>query len=92
MAGGWRISEADEFDALRRARRDARTLRTEAAWNRFAAQVARCERYGLLGDDVCDEPAALRPADPVGVRAPRVARGEDSGSEAGTAGYTAAAD
>ena len=48
MAGGWRISNEEELIALRCARADARTLRTEEAWNRFAAQVARCEELGLL--------------------------------------------
>ena len=53
MAGGWRISNEDELIALRRARFDARTERTEKAWNHFAACVAHCEELGLL-DDVGD--------------------------------------
>lgn len=53
MAGGWRISNEDELIALRRARFEARTERTEEAWNRFAACVAHCEELGLL-DDVAD--------------------------------------
>ena len=48
MAGGWRVSEDEELAALRRARRDARELRTEAAWNHLAAVVAHCDRLGLL--------------------------------------------
>jgi hypothetical protein len=48
MAGGWRVSEEEELDQLRRARRAARELRTEAAWNHLAAVVARCNRLGLL--------------------------------------------
>ena len=48
MAGGWRISEEQELAALRRARHEAHELRTEDAWNRFAEQVARCDRLGLL--------------------------------------------
>ena len=59
MAGGWRISEAEELTALRKARRDARTLRTEEAWNRFARQVARCEHLGLLNDEDVDEPSSV---------------------------------
>ncbi len=51
MAGGWRISNADELIALRRARVEARTQRTEESWNRLAACVARCEQLGLLDDD-----------------------------------------
>ncbi|MEO6469519.1 MAG: hypothetical protein ABIP21_10500 [Acidimicrobiia bacterium] len=53
MAGGWRISNEEELAALRRARFEARTERTEDAWNRFAACVAHCEQLGLL-DDVAD--------------------------------------
>ena len=53
MAGGWRISNEDELIALRRARFEARTERTEEAWNHFAACVAHCEELGLL-DDVAD--------------------------------------
>ena len=52
MAGGWRLSNDDDLRALRQARHDARTLRTEESWNRFAAQVARCEKMGLLDDAV----------------------------------------
>lgn len=52
MAGGWRLSNEDDLRALRQARLDARTFRTEAAWNHFAAQVARCEQLGLLDDAV----------------------------------------
>jgi len=52
MAGGWRLSNDDDLRALRQARHDARTLRTEESWNRFAAQVARCEQMGLLDDAV----------------------------------------
>ena len=52
MAGGWRRSNEDDLRALRQARLDARTIRTEAAWNHFAAQVARCEQLGLLDDAV----------------------------------------
>lgn len=51
MAGGWRVSEDDELAALRETRREARQLRTEAAWNRLAAQVARCQRLGLFDGD-----------------------------------------
>ena len=51
MAGGWRISNEDELIALRCARFEARTERTEEAWNRFAACVARCEQLGLLDED-----------------------------------------
>ena len=76
MAGGWRISEAEELRALREARRDARVLRTEAAWNRFADQVARCEHLGLLGDDVViptpgtpDRAALAEPGAPAARRA-----------------------
>ena len=61
MAGGWRISEAEELTALRSARRDARTLRTEEAWNRFARQVARCQHLGLLDGGV-DGPASATDA------------------------------
>jgi hypothetical protein len=52
MAGGWRLSNDDDLRALRQARHDARTLRTEESWNHFAAQVARCEQMGLLDDAV----------------------------------------
>jgi hypothetical protein len=52
MAGGWRLSNEDDLLALRRARHDARTLRSEEAWNHFAAQVAHCEQLGLLDDAV----------------------------------------
>jgi hypothetical protein len=48
MSGGWRISEDAELAELRRTRRIARELRTEAAWNAFAAQVDRCHRLGIL--------------------------------------------
>jgi hypothetical protein len=48
MSGTWRISEDDELAMLRQARRDARELRTEAAWNHLAAVVAHCDRLGLL--------------------------------------------
>ena len=69
MAGGWRISNEDDLRALRQARHDARTLRTEAAWNHFAAQVAalraarpprrRRGRFDL--DLAAEEHAARRP-------------------------------
>jgi hypothetical protein len=80
MAGGWRISNEDELVALRRARFDARTLRTEEAWNRFAAQVARCEELGLLDDaanhhlDAEDAHDAARPSERA--VAPRYAAGD----------------
>jgi hypothetical protein len=48
MAGSWRVSSEEELAELRRARREARELRTEEAWNRLAARVAHCERLGLL--------------------------------------------
>jgi hypothetical protein len=51
MAGGWRVSEEEELTELRRARREARELRTEAAWNHLAEVVERCNRLGLLDDE-----------------------------------------
>jgi len=52
MAGGWRVSDDEELEALRRARRDARALRTEEAWNHLAEVVERCNRLGLFDDAV----------------------------------------
>lgn len=51
MSGSWRISEETELAELRRARRIARELRTEDAWNAFAAQADRCHRLGILETD-----------------------------------------
>lgn len=48
MAGGWRVTNEEELAVLRRARREARVLRTEEAWNHLAAVVERCDRLGLL--------------------------------------------
>ena len=52
MAGGWRVSDEEERAELRRARRAARTQRTEEAWNHLAAVVERCDRLGLFDDAV----------------------------------------
>jgi len=67
MAGSWRVSDDEELAKLRRLSHEARTQRTEDAWNRLAEQVARCERLGVLdgaGDvgAVGSEPAT-RPTD-----------------------------
>ena len=51
MSGSWRISEEAELAELRRTRRLARELRTEDAWNAFAAQADRCHRLGILETD-----------------------------------------
>ena len=58
MAGGWRVSDDEELAALRRARRDARELRTEEAWNHLAAVVERCDRLGLFDGEVDTDTAA----------------------------------
>jgi hypothetical protein len=55
MAGGWRVSEEEELAELRRARREARELRTEDAWNRLAAIVEHCDRLGLLEIDAATD-------------------------------------
>jgi hypothetical protein len=55
MAGGWRVSEEEELAELRRARRAARELRTEAAWNHLAAVVEHCNRLGLLELDAAGD-------------------------------------
>jgi|1186.fasta_scaffold142032_2 hypothetical protein len=58
MAGGWRVSDDEELAALRRARRDARVLRTEAAWTHLATVVERCDRLGLFDDEDAVDDAA----------------------------------
>jgi hypothetical protein len=84
MAGGWRLSNEDDLRALRQARHDARTLRTEAAWNHFAAQVARCEQLGLLDDavafdvDLAAEERAARPSEVDAVADPGLDAGGDA--------------
>ena len=50
MSGAWRISDDEELAELRHARRLARELRTEQAWNHFVAQAERCHRLGLLDE------------------------------------------
>ncbi|MGZ4676599.1 MAG: hypothetical protein ACXVJ7_18875 [Acidimicrobiia bacterium] len=50
MSGAWRVSDDAELAELRRARRRARELRTEEAWNQFVAQAERCQRLGVLDD------------------------------------------
>ncbi len=80
MAGGWRISNEEELIALRHARFEARTERTEEAWNRFAACVAHCEELGLL-DDVGDFDIDLVQQEAVATRvddSPRRTRSEQS--------------
>lgn len=47
MSGDWRISEEEEIERLREARRIAREERTAEAWARVEAQVARCKHLGL---------------------------------------------
>jgi hypothetical protein len=47
MSGEWRISEQEEIEALRVARRIAREARTEAAWALVEQQVARVRRLGI---------------------------------------------
>jgi hypothetical protein len=90
MAGGWRISEAEELTALREARRDARTLRTEEAWNHFARQVARCEHLGLLDDDFEIPTPETLAAEPVPVDDPRAPSGDGSEPTPGPRRYATA--
>ena len=47
MSGGWRVSEEEEIEALREARRIARDARTAEAWANVEAQVARCKHLGI---------------------------------------------
>jgi hypothetical protein len=50
MSGEWRISEDEEIERLREARRIARLERTAEAWARVEAQVARCKHLGVPED------------------------------------------
>jgi len=47
MSGGWRISDHEEIEALREARRVARELRTDAAWAAVEHHVERCRHLGI---------------------------------------------
>jgi hypothetical protein len=47
MGGAWRISEQDEVDALREARRIAREERTAEAWAAVERHVERCRHLGI---------------------------------------------
>lgn len=47
MSGAWRISEREEIEALREARRIARLSRTEAAWAQVERQVERVRHLGI---------------------------------------------
>ena len=49
---------ARQTRAERRARREARELRTEEAWNHLAAVVERCDRLGLFDGEVDTDTAA----------------------------------
>ena len=47
MSGAWRVSDEEEIDALREARRIARLERTAEAWAVVEARVLRCRHYGV---------------------------------------------
>jgi hypothetical protein len=47
MSGAWRVSDREEIDALREARRIARLERSAAAWAVVEQHVNRCRHYGV---------------------------------------------